>query len=71
MGPDVHARGSGVEGVGPSFVVGHVDPEAEDVGERARRRMHGIFVGEIQALEEGKTVAAIFSETASLKGQVR
>ncbi len=32
-------------------VEGHVDPEAEDVAERARRRMHGIFVGEIQALE--------------------
>ena len=29
----------------------HVDPTAEDAGERARRRMHGIFVGEIQALE--------------------
>lgn len=34
-----------------TVVVGHVDPEAEDVAERARRRMHGIFVGEIQALE--------------------
>ncbi|MFT7597737.1 MAG: uncharacterized ferritin-like protein (DUF455 family) [Acidimicrobiales bacterium] len=33
------------------FEVGHVDPKADDVGERARRRMHGIFVGEIQALE--------------------
>ena len=32
-------------------VVGHVDPKADDVAERARRRMHGIFVGEIQALE--------------------
>ena len=31
--------------------VGKIDPNAEDVGERARRRMHGIFVGEIQALE--------------------
>ena len=32
-------------------VVGNVDPGADDVAERARRRMHGIFVGEIQALE--------------------
>ncbi len=31
--------------------VGKVDPKAEDVADRARRRMHGIFVGEIQALE--------------------
>ncbi|CAN5581219.1 hypothetical protein BH18ACT1_BH18ACT1_17170 [soil metagenome] len=28
-----------------------VDPKAADVGDRARRTMHGIFVGEIQALE--------------------
>ena len=34
-----------------TMVVGHVDPDAEDVADRARRRMHGIFVGEIQALE--------------------
>lgn len=34
-----------------SFEVGHVDPKADDVADRARRRMHGIFVGEIQALE--------------------
>lgn len=34
-----------------SMEVGKVDPKAEDVAERARRRMHGIFVGEIQALE--------------------
>ncbi len=34
-----------------SMEVGHVDPDAEDVADRARRRMHGIFVGEIQALE--------------------
>ncbi len=32
-------------------IVAHVDPKADDVAERARRRMHGIFVGEIQALE--------------------
>jgi uncharacterized ferritin-like protein (DUF455 family) len=32
-------------------IVGNVDPQADDVAERARRRMHGIFVGEIQALE--------------------
>ncbi len=31
--------------------VARVDVDALDVGERARRRMHGIFVGEIQALE--------------------
>ena len=24
-----------------AFVIGHVDPGADDVGERARRRMHG------------------------------
>ena len=28
-----------------------IDPEADDVADRARRQMHGIFVGEIQALE--------------------
>ena len=28
-----------------------IDPAAQDVGDRARRLMHGIFVGEIQALE--------------------
>ena len=28
-----------------------IDPEFADVGDRARRQMHGIFVGEIQALE--------------------
>ena len=28
-----------------------MDPRAEDVADRARRQMHGIFVGEIQALE--------------------
>jgi uncharacterized ferritin-like protein (DUF455 family) len=28
-----------------------MDPTAEDVADRARRQMHGIFVGEIQALE--------------------
>jgi uncharacterized ferritin-like protein (DUF455 family) len=28
-----------------------MDPEAVDVPDRARRQMHGIFVGEIQALE--------------------
>jgi len=31
--------------------IGWVQAEAADVEERARRRMHGIFVGEIQALE--------------------
>ena len=28
-----------------------MDPDVEDVADRARRQMHGIFVGEIQALE--------------------
>ncbi|MCB0955416.1 MAG: hypothetical protein KDB12_04575, partial [Ilumatobacter sp.] len=28
-----------------------IDPAADDVADRARRQMHGIFVGEIQALE--------------------
>ena len=28
-----------------------IHPDAQDVGDRARRQMHGIFVGEIQALE--------------------
>ena len=33
-----------------------IDPAAEDVADRARRQMHGIFVGEIQALEgSGRT----------------
>ena len=33
-----------------------VDPASEDVTERACRQMHGIFVGEIQALEgSGRT----------------
>jgi uncharacterized ferritin-like protein (DUF455 family) len=41
--------------------VGHVDPGAEDVADRARRRMHGIFVGEIQALEGAGRTAFDFS----------
>jgi uncharacterized ferritin-like protein (DUF455 family) len=41
--------------------VGHVDPAAEDAGDRARRRMHGIFVGEIQALEGAGRTAFDFS----------
>ena len=28
-----------------------IDPESDEVADRARRQMHGIFVGEIQALE--------------------
>ena len=28
-----------------------MDPKADEVADRARRQMHGIFVGEIQALE--------------------
>lgn len=28
-----------------------MDPRVEDVADRARRQMHGIFGGEIQALE--------------------
>lgn len=42
-------------------VVGHVDPKADDVSDRARRRMHGIFVGEIQALEGAGRTAFDFS----------
>jgi uncharacterized ferritin-like protein (DUF455 family) len=45
-----------------AFVVGHVDPIADDVGERARRRMHGIFVGEIQALEGAGRTAFDFDD---------
>ena len=45
-----------------TFVVGFVDPKAEDVGERARRRMHGIFVGEIQALEGAGRTAFDFDD---------
>jgi uncharacterized ferritin-like protein (DUF455 family) len=41
--------------------VGHVDPKADDVADRARRRMHGIFVGEIQALEGAGRTAFDFS----------
>jgi uncharacterized ferritin-like protein (DUF455 family) len=41
--------------------VGHVDPAADDVADRARRRMHGIFVGEIQALEGAGRTAFDFS----------
>lgn len=41
--------------------VGHVDPQADDVADRARRRMHGIFVGEIQALEGAGRTAFDFS----------
>ncbi len=43
------------------FEVGNVNPEAEDVADRARRRMHGIFVGEIQALEGAGRTAFDFS----------
>ncbi len=28
-----------------------MNPGADDVADRARRQMHGIFVGEVQALE--------------------
>ena len=35
----------------PSGEERRMDPAAVDVAERARRQMHGIFVGEIQALE--------------------
>ncbi len=41
--------------------VGSVDPKAEDAADRARRRMHGIFVGEIQALEGAGRTAFDFS----------
>ncbi len=35
---------------------GRIDPASEEVADRARRQMHGIFVGEIQALEgSGRT----------------
>ncbi len=44
-----------------TMVVGHVDPAAEDVADRARRRMHGIFVGEIQALEGAGRTAFDFA----------
>ncbi len=43
------------------FEVGKIDPAAEDVADRARRRMHGIFVGEIQALEGAGRTAYDFS----------
>ncbi len=41
--------------------IGKVDPTAEDVADRARRRMHGIFVGEVQALEGAGRTAFDFS----------
>lgn len=44
-----------------TMTVGFVDPDAEDVADRARRRMHGIFVGEIQALEGAGRTAYDFS----------
>lgn len=44
-----------------TMVVGFVDPDSEDVADRARRRMHGIFVGEIQALEGAGRTAYDFS----------
>lgn len=51
--------------------LGHVDPMAEDVGDRARRRMHGIFVGEIQALEgAGRTAFDFEAGTDFANGQV-
>lgn len=51
--------------------VGHVDPAAQDVGDRARRRMHGIFVGEIQALEgAGRTAFDFEAGTDFANGQV-
>jgi uncharacterized ferritin-like protein (DUF455 family) len=42
-----------------------IEPEYEDVADRARRQMHGIFVGEIQALEGAGRTAFDFelSET--------
>lgn len=44
-----------------TMVVGFVDADAEDVADRARRRMHGIFVGEIQALEGAGRTAYDFT----------
>ena len=38
-----------------------VDPASEDVTERACRQMHGIFVGEIQALEGAGRTAFDYS----------
>jgi len=43
-------------------VVRVIDPEVEDVDERARRQMHGIFVGEIQALEGAGRTAFDFQD---------
>lgn len=51
--------------------VGHVDPLAQDVGDRARRRMHGIFVGEIQALEgAGRTAFDFDAGNDFASGQI-
>src|SRR4051794_17347885 len=46
-----------------------MDPGARDVGERARRQMHGIFVGEIQALE-GAGRTCFDYDTGDGSGQV-
>lgn len=43
-------------------VIRSIDPGVEDVDERARRQMHGIFVGEIQALEGAGRTAYDFQD---------
>jgi uncharacterized ferritin-like protein (DUF455 family) len=44
-----------------------MDPKADEVADRARRQMHGIFVGEIQALEGAGRTAFDYA-TASTAG---
>ena len=43
-----------------------MDPRVEDVADRARRQMHGIFVGEIQALEGAGRTAFDYESPAEI-----
>ena len=45
-----------------------MDPKADEVADRARRQMHGIFVGEIQALEGAGRTAFDYAATTSGSG---
>src|SRR3954462_3414652 len=45
--------------------------DAQDVADRARRRMHGIFVGEIQALEGAGRTAFDFESPGEVPFQLK
>src|SRR5256885_16258418 len=48
-----------------------LDRQAEDVADRARRQMHGIFVGEIQALEGAGRTAYDYESPAEVPYELK